>query len=764
MDLIVASRPRISDRFPVASFSVKSDPGRFFEITCATDPALFHTDHQDRRNSDNFYTSRGQGLMPLPQGDTSYLLPPDQLQRFAGAKHVYYALATYGSPDGRDARFTIGPNTLDRVPRIALSSDFTGRTLDRRRLRRPRPQDSRYGRAESRGKRLTWGGDLALIAQRRQARPAGSSGKDVLYDDGFDPALWRNPVRMGAASSASPTARPSGAEPAGLEDARSTTPSGGPSYGGAVAEPPGLEDGRQRAAARYGSAVPAEPTGREDGRDTTARYGGGEPPGSEDARHVAARFGGAPGVEPTGWEDGRGSGSRDAVRYGQVSRTSEPTGWEDGRGAHATARYGRGSSEPDGLEDARSIERSADGGRFGGVNAAEPPGLEDATQLGRRVGNSTSGENTPTTTSPLPTTDEQRSADRPADDPALDTDAQPRKAEERRDNQTAVNERGRHPQHAEEELVIELPDVAPDAQGLSLQALDIPAKLRIAEVVAVAESGPLGYAAAVPWRRYDDEGLATTSAPQGLLWGFVLFDQRSGAIGEVLRAAKRRSDQLAADPSFPSERRLHAVLGLDEDDDLDELIEVTTADTPEARLREVDGQPLWASPWLERFAAAGAVDYIQAAQREVAITRHLDPNLAFARDLGLMTDRALAFVFDRCIDMGNGGGPAWIARHAGPIRNRAQRDAALQALGHASLRDFQQSAGVPATGKWSARTHAALAARLRTISTRSPVVAPDVDEMLARLVAASVGDRRVMARLHRLLVSDALHDVAFDLR
>ena len=202
MESIVACRSQVSDRFPVASFAIRMPPSRYYEVACATDPRLFHSRYKRERTRANFFSSREHGLLQAPRGDTAFMLPPDQLQRFAGARRVFYALASYGSPRGDDAHFSVGPDTLDRMPSIGLASDFTGRTLDRARIGRPRSSASEYG---GDGVELVWGGDLALEAEARRAEAQES---DNAYDDGHDASLWEQGQSLAYASdvSADPTA------------------------------------------------------------------------------------------------------------------------------------------------------------------------------------------------------------------------------------------------------------------------------------------------------------------------------------------------------------------------------------------------------------------------------------------------------------------------------------------------------------------------------------------------------------------------------
>ena len=198
MESIVACRSQISDRFPVASFAIRVPPSRYYEVACTTDPRLFHSRFRCERTRANFFSSRERGLLQAPRGDTAFMLPPDQLQRFAGARRVFYALASYGSPRGEDAHFTVGPDTLDRLPSIALAPDFTGRSLDRARIGQPRASSSEYGGQQV---ELLWGGDMALAAEARRAQ---AEGAEAPYDDGHDPALWEQGQSVSSAPDASP--------------------------------------------------------------------------------------------------------------------------------------------------------------------------------------------------------------------------------------------------------------------------------------------------------------------------------------------------------------------------------------------------------------------------------------------------------------------------------------------------------------------------------------------------------------------------------
>src|SRR5690606_5681543 len=97
----------------------------------------------------------------------------------------------------------ISPDTLAEVPSVRVAADFTGQSLDRRRLGAGASKsDAHYGGRER--ALLRWGGDVVLEAERtaslRASTPSSgqrsrSFGRPVVddYDDGFDPSLWGRP-------------------------------------------------------------------------------------------------------------------------------------------------------------------------------------------------------------------------------------------------------------------------------------------------------------------------------------------------------------------------------------------------------------------------------------------------------------------------------------------------------------------------------------------------------------------------------------------
>src|SRR6185436_2113748 len=101
----------------------------------------------------------------------------------AGRPRIYYALASYDSPRGDDPKLSVAPGAATEVPSIQLAMDFTGRSLDRARIRGG-VRDGRYGGVQP---VLTWGGDAFAARAQPATLPAAPD-----YDDGYPPGLWTN--------------------------------------------------------------------------------------------------------------------------------------------------------------------------------------------------------------------------------------------------------------------------------------------------------------------------------------------------------------------------------------------------------------------------------------------------------------------------------------------------------------------------------------------------------------------------------------------
>jgi len=716
---ITPVRARISERFPVASFVVTVPPDRYFEVACTTDPRLFRAENRHARRATNFATSRMGGLLRAPAGEATYIVPPQQLRRFAGARRLYYAVAAYRGARNEDPVLTLSNERLQRTPSIQISPDFTGRCLDRGRIGKA---EATYGGEDSAG--LAWGGDDVLSApaprggsRARIGEALGDPSTEIqedpnyAYDDGFDAALWNEKDEDEGGETYAGGARP---EPPGYGD-----PAELATIGGAGPEPHGYGDAVELAAIR--GAEP-EPHGYGDPAEL-ATIGGVEPSGFEDALSMQQGLGqqyltrfGSPVDEPSGVEDaqelGRVFGSRPVP-------PSEPL-------AAAAARYGgavgphheRYGSVKGG---ARPFVGSVSGAGYGG---GDIEGFEDVPSIVRHLGEGARlGE----------------AARMPA----------PR----------ATSAPGHFPDYSDDPAGPEaLPDVAPPVSEVEVfTPADPRHRLRVLDRVARVESGSEGYRAVA-----GDERV-------GVAIGYVKFAQRYGALGHLLRVCLRR-DRDAYVRLFGES---HAA---PPGDDLDpsslpvgHLLRVTLAANEAERLLPVlppggaEPVPLWREPWVGLFRQAGEVVAFQEAQREVADRRFYLPYLDVLRWLGVDSLRGHAMFVDRSVQMGGGAAVRWVVSVAGPIRSRGDLARALAHLGHADLQTFQATLHGRATGPFAEDsfgpfTHAALCAALRARGD-SPLPIRSESETLAELcveahrLAESLPPWREAAQ--RL---DALHD------
>jgi hypothetical protein len=684
---ITPVRERISERFPVASFVVTVPPERYFEVACATDPRLFRADQRHRRTASNFATSRLGGLLRAPAGQATYIIPPSQLRRFAGAQRLYYAVGSYRGARNEDPLLTLPLDHVERAPSIQISPDFTGRSLDRGKIG---VADQRYGSASAAP--LVWGGDDVSVA--RAPLPATRYGNAAVgvaapaaaaldYDDGFDPALWSEPQH------------------AGDED-----------HDDVDIE---LDDGADLDGETYGSPSGrgfAEPAGFEDAREMV--LGSAEPPGYEHAPPVAqhqhqhqhrAAFGGG---EPAGYEDipamTRALGSRapaPAARYGGgAPAAAMPVAAP--RPSHHHERYG-------------SVATSAHRAPVYGGAAAEVAGYEDIPDLVRHLGPrrraryGNGADAVPAPVAPVAPLDPLAPA-------------------------AAVS--SRFPDYSEELGDAEpLPEMGPEAgPDDAFTPTDPRHRLRIIGRAALAETGSDRYRA------------VSVDAATGVGWGYVQLSQLHGGLGHALRVCLRR-DRDAYIRMFGEHNAAPAADDLDTDTlPAGNLLRVTNAPDRMARLAPVlppvAGAPIALTQpvWLEALRAAGDLQAFQEAQREVADRRLYLPFLDFLRWLGIRSVRGHAMFVDRAIQMGGGAAARWVARVAGPVRTQTDLRVALAHLGHADVRSFQASPTVPgmtiptADGVFGALTHAALTAALRH-AVESPLPLRSEPEMLAALVA-----------------------------
>ncbi len=304
----------------------------------------------------------------------------------------------------------------------------------------------------------------------------------------------------------------------------------------------------------------------------------------------------------------------------------------------------------------------------------------------------------------------------------------------------------------------------PSAPTATRPALDVAAKIALIEHIAPFESGKARYAAINADGEFEGRFKNHPAAGRyhiGLSYGVVQFTQDSGSLGRLLSMMRDRDATKFRD-----------VFGADCDD----LIRVTTAsgkaskDSPggrSARVQPVGGTDIWKEPWLARFREAARGDLFgkgnrqlfNGAQNELAASMYLDPMLRFAAWLGLITDRALAMIFDRSVQMGSGGAKKWIIGAVGPISTPAIRQQALAGLGHADLNAFQAATpGLSQDGAFGPDSHAAMVAALRAIGGRSPIPIPTRDQMLdamERHAASTAWKHRTSQLRHATDFSDA---------
>ncbi|WP_199857819.1 N-acetylmuramoyl-L-alanine amidase [Erythrobacter sp. EC-HK427] len=195
------NRLDISDRFPLASFTIHTDgTPRQAEIVVATSPDLFTS--KEGRSRSTFFTTREQGVLSLPRAEAVYTLPPEILARFTDADRLWFGLATAPAGSG-DTGWSVDVLPTGSSPYISLSG-LTDSAMRRVRMFPRRAGNAAYGDGQS-GVRLTWAGDAAQPGMQQTggqpqtpvappaAPSAGTPGgaaapaAPVPYDDGFGP-------------------------------------------------------------------------------------------------------------------------------------------------------------------------------------------------------------------------------------------------------------------------------------------------------------------------------------------------------------------------------------------------------------------------------------------------------------------------------------------------------------------------------------------------------------------------------------------------
>lgn len=132
----------------------------------------------------------------------------------------------------------------------------------------------------------------------------------------------------------------------------------------------------------------------------------------------------------------------------------------------------------------------------------------------------------------------------------------------------------------------------------------------------------------------------------GLSFGYIQFTQDGGALGALLALMQKTNPA-----------KFSKIFGQHSD----ELVRVTNLPKGDAvngrsrRVQPIGGHDLWENPWLDRFGAAGRDEEFQECQRKLAISNYMMPALATCKELGLKSERALAFAFDRSVQFGTSG-------------------------------------------------------------------------------------------------------------
>ncbi len=268
--------------------------------------------------------------------------------------------------------------------------------------------------------------------------------------------------------------------------------------------------------------------------------------------------------------------------------------------------------------------------------------------------------------------------------------------------------------------------------------LNVQARIQLISRIAAFESGAAGYAAINADGEFEGRfpnHPAKGRYHLGLSYGIVQFTQDSRSLGRLLTMMRDRD-----------RAKFQEVFGPDSA----ELVRVTNAEGHSsshsaggrsARVQPVAGVDIWKEPWLSRFKEAarsnlfgtGARQVFNGAQNELASALYLDPILPFAKWLDLITDRALAMVFDRAVQMGVTGARRWLIEAVGPVKSPAYMQQAFAVL-NTDLATFQATTpGLDNDGGFGANTHAALVSALRR-SGKSPFPIPTREQMLDSLV------------------------------
>ena len=744
---IVANRRRLDNRFPVLAFAVSTHGRPHFEVLLTTDRTLFDPANASRRTPSNFYAGRQDGgLMRAAAEETAYVVPAAVLKRFVDAQprpsEIFYTVAAYDDPNGAPV-LAQPPQVLSTTaPSVLIGGDFRAQTLSNV---LSVPADKLRPVTDEPPMTYDAGAPLSASEQDDDGIPVGeatswSSEQDEEEATELAAEAWGSDVDAMALDADEPVDPPvEGAAPAGAvgygaprehKDAGYEALEGEDHHENGASPARAYEDGYDEETG-YGGAEaeayddeayghegesyePPQAQTYEDGYDEETGYGqGAEGEAYDDEAYDDAAY----GPEGESYEPPQAQTYED----GYVEETGYGQGAEGQAYEHDGEPYAGAMADLDGVDYPYPEAKEAGEDPEAEADEAQSLDYDDGYPGDPQIEESGWSEA------------EESAFPEGTSEPAALTDVD----DERLDAELAAA--GGHDEPYEDADVAAGamsngggPAAGPPAAAAPVagaQVLDIPAKIAIVTKLGRKFESRAGYAGINADTEYSNPRLPQYQRWHvGLSYGFVQFTQDSGMLGRLLHMMRERDAATFREVFGP---------------DSDELVRVTTRRGPSsrsepggrsARVQPVGGADLWTEPWLSRFRAAGAHPPFQAAQNELAVRAFVDPMLGFAAGLGTNTERSLAMVVDRAIQMGVGGSRRWIVDAVAPIRTNAQRQQALGALGVSGVREFQQAAGLRADGDFGPTTHAAMVGALRRLGPASPVPIPTRDQLMDGIV------------------------------
>lgn len=207
MPVIRANRDSVDDRFSVLGFTVRSE-SPIAEVVVTTDPALTLKENRDKRSRSNFYSSRAAGGIRVRRGEAVYLVPPEVLANFVGARKLYFGLATYAEGARGQPNFVQAPTSGNLYVNLAGLTERGLRRLGSRSI-----SAGGYSSGMGQDASLEWGGDWfggAAPAPAPKTNGNGGNGHAAAatpapavqqaYSDGYDDNFWSAPPKPAPAS------------------------------------------------------------------------------------------------------------------------------------------------------------------------------------------------------------------------------------------------------------------------------------------------------------------------------------------------------------------------------------------------------------------------------------------------------------------------------------------------------------------------------------------------------------------------------------